>query len=61
MPTRAIASSDQEQANGEYKYKKEISYSYDVIFMALKAKFYRVIDKVYHTAGNTGIMGDGFG
>ena len=29
--------------------------------MALKATFERVIDKVYHTTGNTGIMGDGFG
>ena len=29
--------------------------------MALKATFERVIDKAYHTTGNTGIMGDGFG
>ena len=29
--------------------------------MALKATFERVIDKAYHTIGNTGIMGDGFG
>ena len=28
--------------------------------MALKATFERVIDKTYHTTGNTGIMGDGF-
>ena len=28
---------------------------------ALKATFERVIDKAYHTTGNTGIMGDGFG
>ena len=43
------------------KIKKEISDSYDVILMALKATFKRVIDKAYHTTGNTGIMGDGFG
>ena len=61
MPMRAITSGDQEQAKGEYKYKKEISDSYDVILMALKAIFERVIDKAYHTTGNTGIMGDGFG
>ena len=61
MPTRAITSGDQEQAKGEYKYKKEISDSYDVILMALKATFDRVIYKAYHTTGNTGIMGDGFG
>ena len=61
MPTRAITTGDQEQAKGEYKYKKEISDSYDVILMALKATFERVIDKAYHTPGNTGIMGDGFG
>ena len=60
MSTTAITSSDQEQAKGEFKYKKEISDSYDVILMALKATFERVIDKVYHTTGNTGIMGDGF-
>ena len=29
--------------------------------MALKATFESVIDKAYHTTGNTGIMGDGFG
>ena len=29
--------------------------------MALKATFERVIDKAYHTTGNTGIVGDGFG
>ena len=29
--------------------------------MALKATFERVIDNAYHTTGNTGIMGDGFG
>ena len=34
---------------------------YDVILMALKATFERVIDKAYHTTGNTVIMGDGFG
>ena len=61
MPTRAIASGDQEQAKGEYKYKKQISDSYDVILMELKATFERVIDKAYHTTGNTGLMGDGFG
>ena len=61
MPTRAITSGDQEQAKGEYKYKKEISDLYDTILMALKATFEGVIDKAYHTNGNTGIMGDGFG
>ena len=29
--------------------------------MALKATFKRMVDKAYHTTGNTGIMGDGFG
>ena len=29
--------------------------------MALKATFERVINKAYHTTGNAGIMGDGFG
>ena len=29
--------------------------------MALKATFDRVIDKAYHTTGNTAIMEDGFG
>ena len=29
--------------------------------MALKATFERVIDKAYHTTGNTDIVGDGFG
>ena len=29
--------------------------------MALKSTFERVIEKAYHTTGNTGIMGDGFG
>ena len=52
---------DQEQSKGEFKYKKEISNSYDVILMALKSTFERVIDKAYHTTGNTGIMGEGFG
>ena len=61
MPTGAIISGDQEQAKGEYKSKKEISDSYDVILMAIKSTFERVIDKVYHTTGNTSIMGDGFG
>ena len=61
MLTRAITLGDQEQAKGEYKYKKEISDSYDVILMALNATFERVIDKAYHTTGNTSIMGDGFG
>ena len=59
MPTRAITSGDQEQAKGEYKYKKEISDLYDVILMVLKATFKRVIDKAYHTTGNTRIMNDG--
>ena len=57
----AISTGHQEQAKGEFKYKKEISDSYNVILMALKATFERVIDKAYHTTGNTGIMGDGFG
>ena len=61
MPTRAIAPGDQEQAKGEYKYKKEISDLYDVLLMALKVTFNRLIDKAYHTTSNTGIMGDDFG
>ena len=61
MPTTAIPMGDQEQSKGEFKYKKEISDSYNVIVMALKSTFERVIDKAYHTTGNTGIMGDGFG
>ena len=61
MPTRAITSGYQDQAKGEYTYKKEISNSYDVILMALKATFEIVIDKAYHTTGNNSIMGDGFG
>ena len=61
IPITAISTGHQEQAKGEYKYKKEISDSYDVILMALKATFERVIDKAYHTTGNTGIIGDGFG
>ena len=61
IPITTISTGHQEQAKGEYKYKKDISDSYDVILMALKATFERVIDKAYHTTGNTGIMGDGFG
>ena len=61
MPTRTITPGEQEQVNGEYKYKKYISNSYDVILMALIATFERLIEKAYHTTGNTGIMGDGFG
>ena len=61
MPITAITLGDQEQAKREFKYKKTISNSYDVILMALKATFERVIDKAYHTTGNAGIMGDGFG
>ena len=49
------------QSKGEFKYKKEIANSYDVILMALKSTFEQVIDKAYHTTGNAGIMGDGFG
>ena len=45
IPTGATTSGDQKQAKGEYKYKKEISDSYDVLLMALKSKFERVIDK----------------
>ena len=60
IPITSISTGHQEQAKGEYKYKKEISYSYYVIVMALKATFERVIDKAYHTTGNTGIMGNGF-
>ena len=41
--------------------KKKISGLYDVLLMALKATFERVIDKAYHTTRNIGIMGDGFG
>ena len=29
--------------------------------MEIKSTFERAIDKAYHTTGNTGIMGDGFG
>ena len=61
MPTTAITLGNQEQSKGEFKYKKEISDSYNVIVMALKSTFERVIDKAYHTTGNIGIMGDGFG
>ena len=39
MPTQAITSGDQEQAKGEYKYKKDISDSYDVLLMVLKATY----------------------
>ena len=59
-PITYIPTDDQEQAKGEFKYKKEIPDSYDVILMALKATFERVIDKAYHTTGNTGIMADSF-
>ena len=61
MPTTAITSGDQEQAKGEFKYKRDLLDSYEQIVMALKAAFERVIDKAYHTTGNTGIMGEGFG
>ena len=58
MPITAIFLGNQEQAKGEFKYKKEISNSYNVILMTLKATFERVIDKAYHTTGNTRIMGN---
>ena len=45
IPVTAISTGHQEQAKGEYKYKKDISDTYDVILMALKATFERVIDK----------------
>ena len=61
MPNTAITIIDQEQAKGEYKYKRELLDSQDIIMMALKATFERVINPAYHTTGNTGIMGDGFG
>jgi len=61
MPNTAITSGDQEQAKGEYKYKRDLLDSYETINMALKTMFERVIDKAYHTTGNTGIMGNGFG
>ena len=61
MPTSAITMGNQEQSKGEFKYKKEISDSYNVIMMALKSTFEQVIDKAYNTTGNTGIMRDGFG
>ena len=61
MPTTAITLGNQEQSKGEFKYKKEMLDSYDVIVIALKSTFERVIDKAYHTTGNTGIMGDRFG
>ena len=48
-PTTAITLGVQEQSKGEFKYKKEISDSYDVIVMALKSTFEQVIDKAYHT------------
>ena len=60
MPSTAITTINQEQAKGEYKYKRELLDSYELILMALKATFERVIDPAYHTNGNTGIMGDGF-
>ena len=61
MPTTAITLSDQEQAKGEFKYKKRDLILLGVIVMALKSTFERVIDKAYHITGNTGIMRDGFG
>ena len=61
MPSTAITTTDQEQAKGEYKYKRDLLDSYEVILMALKATFERVIDEAYHTTVNTGLMGDGFG
>ena len=61
MPTAAITSGDQEQAKGEYKYKRDLLDTFETINMALKTMFERVIDKAYHTTGNTGIMGNGFG
>ena len=61
MPTAAITIGDQEQAKGEYKYKCDLLDTHKTIMMALKATFERVIDKAYHTTGNTGIMGSGFG
>ena len=61
MPNTAITTIDQEQAKGEYKYKRELLDSYEIITITLKATFERVIDPAYHTTGNTGIMGDGFG
>ena len=43
IPITDISLGHQEQAKGEYKYMKQISDSYDIIVMALKAKFERVI------------------
>ena len=61
MPTTAITSGDQEQANGEFRNNRALPNSDEQLNMALKATFERVIDKAYHTTGNTGIMGEGFG
>ena len=36
MPPTAITTIDQEQAKGEYKYKRELLDSYELILMALK-------------------------
>ena len=44
IPITSISTGNQDQAMREYKYKKEISDSYDVIVMALKSTFERVID-----------------
>ena len=61
MPTAAITIGDHEQAKDEYKYKRDLLDTHEKIMMALKATFERVINKAYHTTGNTGIMGSGFG
>ena len=57
VPITAITTGHQEQAKGDFKYKKEISDSYNVILMELKATFERVIDKAHHTTGNTVLQG----
>ena len=61
MPNEAITTGDQSAAKGKWKYKNDLHTSHEVIKMALKATFERVINKAYHTTGTTGLMGDGFG
>ena len=43
MPATAITLGEEAQAKGEFKYLKEISNSYDVILIVLKATFEWVI------------------
>ena len=55
-----VTTDNQEQMKGDFKYKKEISNLYNIILMALKATFERVIDKAYHITGNTSTVSDCF-